>query len=64
LKSKSAAELIFSPALLSTCLAPKARLHRQLAAARHPDISNPSALKARFIAVVDNMKSDEEHLVS
>jgi len=30
----------------------------------HPDISNLSALKARFIAVVDNMKSDEEHPVS
>jgi hypothetical protein len=29
----------------------------------HPDISNPSALKARLIAVVDHMKSDEEHQV-
>lgn len=30
----------------------------------HAAISNPSALKARFIEVVDNMKSDEEHSVS
>jgi hypothetical protein len=59
---------------LFAALSPRLGRHRYLFSAKgapslaawgtalgRPDISNPPALKARLIAVVDNMKSDEKH---